>query len=103
MYQYIYCVPFGRIGTESFCRGLDPIYWALRGHRKNKAYNIINALILYNIKYLKQVGADVYKFKNGPDINAIAAVMELKFDRHKKPKYKFSENYIKRLSSLNRF
>lgn len=99
----LYAVPIGRVGSEPWCRGLDPLYWALKGHSakagendwkraflkycplvpdffsKNGRWNPLNALIAYRRSELICLpGSDVAAFRNAePSPDALAAVIML--------------------------
>lgn len=77
----VYAVPTGRVGREPWCRGLDPLYWALRGrgHGADDGWNIVNVLVGYHRDEMKEYPmSDLVTFKKGePTTEAVATVITL--------------------------
>ena len=64
------------LGKEPWCRGLDPLYWALKGHPDENGWNPISALIAYRRDAMRVVSPDIAAFLNGePSTEAVAAVI----------------------------
>ncbi|MDO8623433.1 MAG: hypothetical protein Q7R52_04245 [archaeon] len=82
----VYASSFERVGNEPWCRGLDPLYWALIGHPKNTRWNLINCIVAYSLSQMDIYAPDVLLFKSEkPSPESIEAVLILEFDKNKKP------------------
>lgn len=80
-YSAFYGSSIDQVAKAPWCRGLDPLYWALRGHgHSNKGgWNTVNAIIVYDPKFIEIVpGSDTCYFKDKtPTPKAISAIIEL--------------------------
>ncbi|HIH23683.1 TPA: hypothetical protein HA251_01475 [Candidatus Woesearchaeota archaeon] len=83
----VYASPLERVAQEPWCRGFDPLYWALKGHRHGTAYNPVNAIVAYRMDAMVHIGSDIYAFKNRvPTTDAIATILLLRL-QHKTSVY----------------
>ena len=73
----LYAVPLDKIGIEPWCRGLDPLYWALRAHPSDRGWNPINVLVAYRRDHMIEItGSDAVAFRSiEPSIDAVAAII----------------------------
>lgn len=112
----IYAVPLEYVGSEPWCRGLDPLFWALKGHliqtnkstfqkywsaisglfNKEGRWNPLNTLVAYRKSEMVTIPiSDIIAFKNlQPTPDAVAAVINLNL-RYKKEVTKMSRDSLK--------
>ena len=82
-----YASSFQRVGREPWCRGFDPLYWALIGHpAHNSRWNPINCLVIYSASEIdKYHQPDIISFKSeNPSPECIEAILFLEFDKSQK-------------------
>lgn len=80
----VYASPFERVGREPWCRGLDPLYWALLGHpAHNSRWNPLNCLVAYSASEMDtRPQSDVISFTSEkPSPESIEAILMLEFDK----------------------
>ena len=80
----LYASEFDRLGKEPWVRGLDPLYWALKGHANGNEFNPVNALaVFWKDKLIRIPYSDIYAFKSvNPSIENVAALIHLKFEKN---------------------
>ncbi|MBW3023072.1 hypothetical protein KY308_03130 [Candidatus Woesearchaeota archaeon] len=83
MKEAIYASLFDRLGSSPRERGIDPLYWAIKGHPDDSGYNPESALALFwKSKLIPNKNSDVFAFKSvEPSVNNVAAVIFLKFEK----------------------
>jgi len=76
--------PYEKVGEEPWCRGLDPLYWALRGHgfENINGWNTINCLVAYPLGRVHLIEGDIIAFDSErPNPKSIEAIIHLDFDK----------------------
>lgn len=87
----VYATSFERVGKEPWCRGLDPLFWALLGHRgKDENWNPVNALVVYSPEYVQPITGEIVAFsQEKPTSDSIERILLLDFDKRKKAFQKY--------------
>ncbi len=78
----VYASPLERVGSEPWCRGFDPLYWALSGHSSGENWNPINCLVAYSLSKIDILTSEVILFESEQPLqDSIEAVILLEFDK----------------------
>ncbi len=79
----VYASPFQRVGREPWCRGFDPLYWALSGHSYGSTWNLVNCIVAYHSSKMDSYQrSDIISFKSEkPSHLSIEAILILEFDK----------------------
>lgn len=78
----VYASQINKVGKEPWCRGFDPLYWALIGHKKKK-WNPINCIVAYSLDKVDILqNSNILLFRSAkPSTNSIEAIILLEFNK----------------------